>query len=270
MEKLSPQLLGEDKEIWMEFIKRDIPQWDQYDLPEKSKNWYEIYSDLREDVQRALDADAEKMKMALDGLQSQKQRLTPKIISGPRTKGGQWSKSTFGSRFGASRSSSISVSKKKQTPFTPQRRNNALAVPTKHLHTRQSQVQRAPRSLVEIHRRPEPIATAPKRAERPPQLPVPPGSSSSSLAEREARLRAIAAGQQPPPLSNPEPPRKRPLPSSSRSSPPADSGGPSDRMLQASTRPPAQQTPAPSPARPVMPRKRPDSVFIQPKRRRLV
>ena len=141
MEINSPQLAEEDGELWLEFIKRDIPDWKDWTLPKNTNRWYEFYCDLRESAQRSLDADAEKLKAAIDGIQSERARLTPKIIAGPAGKR---------SRKGATGGSK----KNANSIFAPQRRNNALAVPTKELNTRASRVTRAPKALVEDHRRP--------------------------------------------------------------------------------------------------------------------
>ncbi|KAJ5752170.1 hypothetical protein N7520_009087 [Penicillium odoratum] len=290
MELLSPHLVDEDQELWLDFIKRDIPQWERYELPEKTNQWYEIYCDLRTDVQRALDADAEKMKMALDGIKSERTRLTPKIISGPEK--GSRSRSTFRHRF--SGMPGMSADKKKSTIFTAPRRNNVLAVPTKHLSTRASQVKKAPISLIEEHRQPtdQPAkSTVPSRRDQE-RVPVAPGrsrlqssssrpvheSKSPALAEREARLRAIAAGR---PLPSSEGTRKLPtytrdaassgsagLKRSAVSPPP--SAGLSSHVPLARSQTDGQTGAAPA-TRPAIPvRKRPDSIFIQPKRRRII
>ncbi|KAJ5750645.1 hypothetical protein N7533_007673 [Penicillium manginii] len=315
MELLSPHLAEEDQELWLEFIKRDIPQWDTYDIPQQSNQWYDIYCDLREEVQRSLDADAEKLKMAIDGIQSEKARLTPKIIAGPRGKHrpsiAEWGESpppsnkssgnnnssdssssfTFGSSSRVSGFGSAGSKPPKKSIFAPQRRNNALAIPTKHLSTRASLVKKAPRSLIEEHRRPmDPpaptssgsssssrrdreagVLTQSNGRARPGSMPVSSnpafGPKSAALAEREARLQAIASG--------------KPLPTHSS----ADSKNPTSRDAPASpakrpilkrraVSPPtsvpvtSQASPPPPAPRPAVIRKRPDSVFIQPKRKR--
>ncbi|KAJ6014951.1 hypothetical protein N7540_009542 [Penicillium herquei] len=283
LEVRSPHLAKEDKEIWLEFIKRDIPRWERYELPEETDKWYEIYCDLREAVQREIDADAEKMMMALNGIKSERDRLTPKIVAAPRGKGGPRMRPTSSVRFSGPRSDiSSSAGKRKQNIFTPQRRNNAMAVPTKKLNTRASQVKQAPRSLIEIHRRPEPSGSSSNtasasRPEKAIRAPVSFGRSTpgqsiqapngSLLAEREARLRAIASGKQPAPLSTE---KKIPIPTG------ASSAKQENLKRRAASPPPpanpaaAQASTGPAPAaRSAMPRKRPDSVFMPPKRRRI-
>ncbi|KAJ5140672.1 hypothetical protein N7448_004080 [Penicillium atrosanguineum] len=267
MELLSPHIASEDQEIWLEFIKRDIPQWDTYDLPQRTTQWYEIYCDLREMVQRSLDADAEKMKMAIDGIQSERARLTPKIISGTRARriGG------IGPSF---RQRVVNAQPRKSTIFTPQRRNTSLAMPTKHLKTKASQVRQAPRSLIEDHLVP---VSAPKMDEA--KAPVAQGDDKgSSLAEREARLRALTSGKPMPhgageirkvPVTSREvgSPAKKPIPKRQATSPhPTSSYSP---QLSATGDSASDSTSTNAP-RPAVVRKRQDDIFIRPKRKRVL
>ncbi|KAE8353062.1 putative RNA polymerase II transcription factor SIII subunit A [Aspergillus coremiiformis] len=236
----SPHIIGDDKELWFEFIKRDIPRWDEYDLPEQSDSWYDVYYDLRERVQREVDEDAEKLKLALDGISSERARNSAKFVPDrrdirlPRERPTAKQRyASYDRKMGGIKPMYLSTrnslapadplgsplwsferpqlprpeAKKKSNIFTARRRNNALAVPTKHLHNRATQVRQAPRSLIEEHRRPtEPVI--PRRADFP-ALRAPGRSNtqnrpdrrshspmvSASLRERETRLRAIASGQ---------------------------------------------------------------------------
>jgi len=275
MELLSPQIADEDQEIWLEFIKRDIPQWETYDLPEKTNQWYEVYCDLREIVQRSLDADAERMKMAIDGIQSERARLTPKIISGSRARriGG------IGPSF---RQRVISNAPRKSTIFTPQRRNTSLAMPTKQLNTRATQVRQAPRSLIEEHRRP--VEPVPKRNEndRPPVSGLAKqgsqtDNSGSSLAEREARLRVLTSGKPMPNgaerVSQDSVAAKKPILKRRATSPPpqpsATSSSHSPQTPTTGDSTPVQADTSGTAPRPAVVRKRPDDVFIRPKRKRV-
>lgn len=246
------------------------------------------------------------MKMAIDGIKSEKARLTPKIISGPRMRptarqrhaihdrkmGGiapVYSRpagaETWSLQAPSIPRSDYSGSKKKSI-FAPQRRNNALAIPTKHLSNRASQVKQAPRALIEEHRRPA-DQSATKRNEQTARPPPTPGgdAKSTSLAEREARLRAIASGKPLPaqsstdtrkaltPGSGAPSPKKTPLrrfTTSSESSTTEIPANPTSSSSQAEPVPSIPPSSTKTPPRPAVVRKRPDSVFIQPKRRRLV
>ncbi|KAJ5368875.1 uncharacterized protein N7496_008635 [Penicillium cataractarum] len=317
MELLSPHLAEEDQEIWLELIKRDIPRWNTYDLPKHTNRWYEVYCDLQAEVQRELDADAAKMKMAIDGIKSERAQLQPKVVN-QLPRGVRASRPRMAPRgVYIPRSGGLTApeAKKKAAIFAPQRRNTALAVPTKHLSTRATQIKKAPRSLIEEHRRPVEQAV-PRRENQsiaPGRLSVPgraasassstsarPGSDfrgSSSLAEREARLKAIASGK-PLPL--------KPLPSSAAAagtaatpnshdhpSPAKEAPSPAKRAIpkRRATSPPHQthshslsqpsnvdgpsggkpdNGPEPA-ARPAPVRKRPEvDIFLRPKKRRVV
>ncbi|GKZ26361.1 hypothetical protein AbraIFM66951_003985 [Aspergillus brasiliensis] len=233
LELQSPHLMRDDEELWLEFIKRDIPRWDEYDLPEKPDCWYDVYCDLREQVQRAVEEDAEKLKMALDGISSERQRNSAKFVTDRRIIGLPRERPTarqryasFDRRMGGSLTSSSSMPswafgrprepKKKSSIFTATKRNNVLTVPTQHLNNRATQVRQAPRSLIEDHIRPSEPPVA-RRKEAPalrapgrslPQISTPSVSQNSlevgpTLREREARLRAITQSHSPATASRP-------------------------------------------------------------------
>ncbi|KAJ5045455.1 hypothetical protein NUH16_002272 [Penicillium rubens] len=202
MELASPHLAEEDEELWLELIKRDIPDWEKYHLPDNTNNWYGVYCDLRDQAQRSLDADAERMKMAIDGISAKRALLTPKLI--PERKGLRMagSRPSFRQRHATynHRTGGGGV-EKKPSIFQPQKRNTALTMPTKSLNNRASQVKRAPIGLVEEHRRPAEQA-APKPPSKaqplPPRISRRPGMSPPSLqhpmlAKNEARLRALTS-----------------------------------------------------------------------------
>ncbi|RAL15076.1 elongin A domain-containing protein [Aspergillus homomorphus CBS 101889] len=307
LELQSPHLMQDDEELWLEFIKRDIPRWEEYDLPEKPDCWYDVYCDLREQVQRAVDEDAEKLKMALDGISSERAKHSAKLVTDRRSIGLPRERPTMKQRYasldrkmggfkpvfvasksGASQYDSLgapawgferpsvprSETKRKTGIFSATKRNSALAIPTKQLNTRASQIKQAPRSLVEEHRRPvEPAiprrrdnTTVAMRAPGRSRMQTTAGSTgqnnlevNSTLRDREARLRAIASG--------------RPVGSLTGSSGPGTTGSPQCPRFSAS---PSTATAnavvptAPGP-RPIMVRKRPAPAdpFIQPKKKRV-
>ncbi|KAL2832894.1 RNA polymerase II transcription factor SIII subunit A-domain-containing protein [Aspergillus cavernicola] len=198
LELNSPHLMRDDVELWLEFIKRDIPKWDEISLPEQSDCWYDIYCELQEQVQRAVDEDAEKLKMALDGISSERAKHSAKFVTDRRTlplprerptakqryasfdrkmggiapvfssKSGTGSPSDpMGSPLWSFERPSVPRSqgqkKNNRNIFNATKRNPALAVPTQHLNNRATQIRQAPRSLIEQHRRPPdpPVAQRP-------------------------------------------------------------------------------------------------------------
>ncbi|EFE36294.1 RNA polymerase II transcription factor SIII (Elongin) subunit A, putative [Trichophyton benhamiae CBS 112371] len=80
LEQRSPHLLEHDAELWIEFIKRDIYFWETLDLTEPPESWYQFYTSLREQAAKKVDEDAERMKRALQGLDKEKLKHTPKLV----------------------------------------------------------------------------------------------------------------------------------------------------------------------------------------------
>ncbi len=63
----SPQICGPDGEIWLEFIKRDVPNWNKKPYePENPKKWYKAYKKLVTDSQKEVEDDAAELKATLD------------------------------------------------------------------------------------------------------------------------------------------------------------------------------------------------------------
>lgn len=220
--------MKDDNELWLELIKRDIPKWEEYNLPEESECWYEIYCNLREQVQKEVDKDAEKMKMALDGINTERAKHNTKFVTDRRSirlprerptakqryasydrkmggiapvfaspKSGLSTSDPLGApawsfeRPQIPRSEASSAPRKKNNIFNAPRRNNVLSVPTKQLNSRASQIKQAPRALVEEHRRPaEPIVA---RRKGPPTL-VAPGRSRSQNTSKPDDGKSTATG----------------------------------------------------------------------------
>ncbi|KAE8145477.1 RNA polymerase II transcription factor SIII subunit A-domain-containing protein [Aspergillus avenaceus] len=327
LEIQSPHIMDDDKELWLEFIKRDIPRWDEYGLPEQADCWYDVYCDLREQVQRAVDEDAEKLKMALDGISSERAKHSAKFVPDrrdirlPRERptakqryalfdrkmGGIKPAIPARSSVGTSDSPGSSLwsvgrpsmprldTKKKPNIFNATKRNSVLAVPTKQLNNRASQVKQAPRSLIEEHRRPPPEPVVTRRSDSPAlrapgrsrthTAPEPRGQSpmaSSSLREREARLRAITSRQQPGSHASTSRALASSRPGNSQTSPPPNNiAGRSNvgntqarvRVVGSESHQSAESEPNGSSGqgpRPAIIRKRPPpNVFMQPKRKKL-
>ncbi|OJJ58870.1 hypothetical protein ASPSYDRAFT_152066 [Aspergillus sydowii CBS 593.65] len=208
LELQSPHIMRDDVELWMEFIKRDIPKWDEYQLPDQPDCWYDVYCELREEIQRAVDEDAEKLKMALDGISSERAKHSTQFVPDRRTVRLPRDRPTAKQRY-ASYDRKMGVPRsqtpKKNNIFAATKRNSALAVPTKQLSNRATQVRQAPRSLIEEHRRPaeptvarKPTLRAPGRSGLQDTSSTQSQSSpalSTSLQERESRLRAITTGR---------------------------------------------------------------------------
>ncbi|KAL2221511.1 putative RNA polymerase II transcription factor SIII subunit A [Thermoascus aurantiacus ATCC 26904] len=228
LELQSPHIMQEDKELWLEFIKRDVPDWEKFKLPEESDCWYDVYRDLLEQVQRRVDEDAEKMKLALEGINSERSKHSSKFIVDRRTvrlpkerpttkqkyashdrrMGGISpvfvNRSQAGVSFHDELRAPLWVCKRPELPRTPSskkaspfavKRNKALAVPTHCLSNKASQIKQVPRFLIEDHKAP-PRPQIPTRsvsagsaAPKSPSAPIPKTSSASDSSSSSLRER---------------------------------------------------------------------------------
>ncbi|MCJ1368509.1 hypothetical protein MMC16_007653 [Acarospora aff. strigata] len=246
LEKASPQLCGADAEIWREFIKRDIPNWEtKPHQPKNPKNWYKVYTKLRAENQAEVDKDADILKAAMDGIKTERAKHTSRVVDartvpklprmgGMRAEGGRSRQST-----GGTASSALTFGSGSRTrPVTGKAvlekarrearemslfsaRKTLLATPTHKLNDKATQVRNAPQGLLAQHKKP----VAPAYTNHTPKAPpiVAPRKSSSSTAaaasttavERERRLKAFTTGTKRDNTGGPIPPP----PSSSSSKP---------------------------------------------------
>ncbi|KAL2372711.1 RNA polymerase II transcription factor SIII subunit A [Blastomyces gilchristii SLH14081] len=189
LELKSPHLLEHDAELWMEFIKRDVPGYDKLILPENPESWYDVYHELLEKTAMEVDKDAERMKRALLGLDSKKARHSSKVVDTqkmrlPKEKPTAIQRYAFLDRKmggiapvfvpAAPKEGGRGITPYDQTPRwkfeTPKiprsapapkksalplvKRNHRLCIPTHRLNSSASQVVNAPRSLIEAYKRP--------------------------------------------------------------------------------------------------------------------
>ncbi|CRG90480.1 Phenol 2-monooxygenase [Talaromyces islandicus] len=146
IEKNSPHIMEDDRELWISFIKRDVPRWEQYELPKEPPSWYDIYTDLVEQVQREVEEDALRLKKAVDKIDSQKSSIFVKDSNFLPQRRRGWK--TFQTR-----------SEPKKTSIFNSKRNKALAVPTHRLNSGASEIRHVPQWLVDEHKQPLPVAT---------------------------------------------------------------------------------------------------------------
>lgn len=75
LEDASPQLCGADEEIWIGFIKRDIPDWEEKILyPRNPKSWWKVYRKLTEDVEKEAQQDAAALKAKFSRIKQEKDK----------------------------------------------------------------------------------------------------------------------------------------------------------------------------------------------------
>ncbi|KAL1991050.1 hypothetical protein VTN49DRAFT_5554 [Thermomyces lanuginosus] len=258
IELQSPHIMEEDRELWIEFIKRDIPQWERFELPEKSNCWYDIYRDLLEQVQREVEEDAIQLKLAVDEINSKRANSGSKFLGENPQAGKRLPKlrPTATQRYAAhdrkmggikatysavytedgekiwtlDKTPSVrpgrarSESSKRSSLFTS-KTNKALTVPTHRLKPEVSQIKQVPRWLVDQHKQPPPASTTvarkPAGSTQKPSTTV--TSTTQSPEPRKMSIRAPATS----PLRQSEPvtrtgsslPQKRPADEVSSSDP---------------------------------------------------
>lgn len=225
--------MQEDRELWIEFIKRDVPQWDRFKLPETCDCWYDVYRDLVEQVQREVDEDAARLKLAVDQINSKRASSGSKFLvdrqvarlpkprptrvqryaAHDRKMGGI--SPTFSVSYNADGEKVWSLEQpprlrpersrsepKKSSIFTA-KRNKALAVPTHRLKSEVSQIKQVPRWLVDEHKQSSPTQ-APRRpvAASSQALSAVPFASSASSASSASFSESVKASPVSPPSSS--------------------------------------------------------------------
>ncbi|MCJ1426134.1 hypothetical protein MMC29_004036 [Sticta canariensis] len=77
----SPEICGQDGEVWQQLIKRDVPGWQTMphrpEDPIADDDWYELYWSLRSEAQKRIERDEEAVGAAMQRIQdeSEKHRL---------------------------------------------------------------------------------------------------------------------------------------------------------------------------------------------------
>ncbi|KAL2045002.1 hypothetical protein N7G274_002777 [Stereocaulon virgatum] len=77
LELVSPQIWGPDGEVWLQFIKRDVPNWDKKPHePRDPKNWHKVYRKLCKDSRREVEDDAAALKAEMDRIKNEQAKNT--------------------------------------------------------------------------------------------------------------------------------------------------------------------------------------------------
>ncbi|RDL29941.1 uncharacterized protein BP5553_10568 [Venustampulla echinocandica] len=215
----SPQLKGEDAELWRAFIARDIPKWrDKNYTPKNPLKWYEVYCKYKKEQRIELARDQEKLEKAMMEVRREKEthvtkvvdlRMVPKVPKDPRmmannggvplgrSKGFAKPAATSltwggGSKTKVSNPQNVLTKARREAKELSQR--SKLSTPTHQLMGSRNQVRKAPAGMVNEYR---------KAAEPPVRIlsrrknivgTFDDAQSGPSLEERENRLRALTMG----------------------------------------------------------------------------
>ncbi|EHL02654.1 putative Elongin-A [Glarea lozoyensis 74030] len=209
----SPQIRGEDAELWQKFIARDIPNWKQKNwAPKNPTKWYEVYVKYKKDQAQEIARDEEILRNAMMGLKKHKagnvsqivsirDRTLPKLPRDPRmiaNNGGvplkgktppsslNW---TAGSKTKMSDPKGVLARARREAAQIAQM--GKLATPTHQLGQRKNQIRQAPAGMANEYRLAAQPALKILSGKRKTTGSYSGGVAGPSLEEREAKLRAL-------------------------------------------------------------------------------
>ncbi|MCJ1309024.1 hypothetical protein MMC25_002679 [Agyrium rufum] len=182
IEKTSPQIIGEDAELWLGFIERDITDWEdkmsRTPAPSDPANWHRVYKKLLLENNADIDTATAQLQAAMEGLRAEREKTTSMLVdpsqvsrlggSGMKRKrpaaSGGWGReanmSSLSFNSGKLKSGvsgkavldKVRREAKEASLFSARKR--ILSTPTHKLAQQsQGQIRRAPQGLVEQHRR---------------------------------------------------------------------------------------------------------------------
>ncbi|OCK81513.1 hypothetical protein K432DRAFT_381265 [Lepidopterella palustris CBS 459.81] len=152
----SPQIAGEDGEIWLRYIKRDFQNWDKKPhQPKEPTSWWKVYRFLKNEAEKEKKEQEDKLKESLRALQADKDAKTSIIVNAPigfdpakrrRTPG----HSGFGSSSGAPPKNSKSTLDRFKRSIYDQKvaRPKMSLMPAHLLEERKGRVIAAPKSMM--------------------------------------------------------------------------------------------------------------------------
>lgn len=162
LEQNCTQLLGETGDIWLRFIKRDIPNWEtKPHEPRDPQNWSKVYRKLKRDMEREKEADAEALKEQMRAIQQDRAKQKTLIVDSRVSYGSaggrfQSYRSSAGSSWGPpsgapSKTGKVAFDKLRRGVFDHKReRPKASQIPADALAQRRTQLKQAPARMVRL------------------------------------------------------------------------------------------------------------------------
>jgi elongin-A len=169
LESNCPQILGEDGEIWLRFIKRDIPDWEaKPHEPRDPKNWGKVYKKLLRDAEREKAEQEEMLKESMRRLKEGREGNRTLIVEGrtgydPSMRkwgygsrgssgGGGGSSTRWGDPAAPKKTGKVIFDKLRRGVFdAKQARPKATQMPAHLLQERKGVVKQAPARLVRMN-----------------------------------------------------------------------------------------------------------------------
>lgn len=211
LETNSPQILGEDAELWQAIIAKQFPHSRTKDyVPKNPAKWHSVYNKYKAEHEARLEHDRETLRNSMNALQKYKKDNTSKCVDHkklpkiPRDYGmpahnggvplkGRGQKSTpatltwsTGSRTKMTDGRGVMTRARREAKEMTSR--SKLITPTARLNGRSGQVKKAPAGMTQAYRIANQPALKVLTRHKAPQNAS--GISGPSLEEREERLRA--------------------------------------------------------------------------------
>jgi elongin-A len=216
IETNSPQIRGEDAELWQVFVARDIPKWQEKNYaPRNPLNWHKVYKKYKREQGEEIRRDEEVLMASLAGIKKERAvnvtqlvdiKSLPKMPRDPKMQfnagikiGRRGFKKdtpsslvwTAGSKTKLTDGKSVLTRARREAKEISQR--SKLAKPTHQLSGRISQIKKAPAGMVNEYRRAvePPLRILARKRNPVAQLP----ENGPSLEERERRLKALTSSK---------------------------------------------------------------------------
>jgi elongin-A len=256
LENNCPQLLGETGEIWLRFIKRDIPDWEKKPhQPRDPTKWGKVYRKLKKDAEEEKKNDEEALKQKMRDLQQDRAKNKTLIVDSKIGYGSGGSRmftgrttSSWGAPSGApAKTGKVAFDKLKRGMFDRNRERPATRIPPHLLAQRKGTIKEAPARMVRMAEAEAPRSTvvAKQASASVTKKPEPQPSTSTPAARPHITQRPVPQQSTAPPI---------------RTSLPAGQQFNAPRIKPSSGE--AGSTPAPK-------RKRVEYSMFQPKKRRV-
>jgi elongin-A len=159
LEQNCPQVQGETGDIWLRFIKRDIPDWEKKPhQPRDAKNWHKVYRKLMRDSEKEKQEQENALKEQMRALQKDRAQNKTLIVDSKAGYGarssrvfGLGSSSGWGGSGAPAKTGRVAMDKLKRGMFDYKReRPRAAQMPTHLLTQRKTQVRAAPARMVRM------------------------------------------------------------------------------------------------------------------------
>ncbi|KAH8724423.1 RNA polymerase II transcription factor SIII subunit A-domain-containing protein [Phaeosphaeriaceae sp. PMI808] len=159
LEENCPQIQGETGDIWLRFIKRDIPDWEkQRYTPRDPRNWSKAYRKLKKDAENEKQEQQNALKQQMRALQQDRAQNKTLIVDSKIGYGARSSRvfslgssSGWGVPGAPAKTGKVALDKLKRGMFDYKReRPRAAQMPTHLLAQRKTQVKAAPARMVRM------------------------------------------------------------------------------------------------------------------------